>query len=77
MWFFYIHGSYSFFFFCMSILLGFFFFFFVYEVSWFLVSGLILNEIVFGHHKFDLSILVDLNQDTILLSSEIRVIIIL
>ena len=71
MWLFYIHGSYSFFFFCMSILSG---FFLVYEVSWFLVSGLILNEIVLGHHKFDLSILVDLNQDTILLSSEIRVI---
>ena len=38
---------------------------------------MILNVIVFGHHKFDLSILVDLNLDTILLSAEIRVIVIL
>ena len=49
-------------------------FFFVFRVSWFLVSRLIMNVIIFGHCKFDLSILVVLNLDTILLSAEIIVI---
>ena len=61
----------------MLILPGVFFFFFVSGVSWFLVSGLIQNVIVFGHRKFHPSILVDLNLDSILLSAEIGVIVIL